>query len=77
MTTTDAVKLSAARALLSAENIASNVFDTAAGGLWRQIIPLRLMVDEDDLARARWVLRGAGFNEAADGDWDLAADLAT
>ena len=74
LTTTDAVKLSAARALLSAEAVESAVFDTAAGGLWRAIIPQRLMVRDDDLPRARVILHAAGFREAADGDWDLAAD---
>jgi hypothetical protein len=57
--------------LLAGESIESSVFDTAAGGLWRAIIPMRLMIDEADLARARWALRAAGFIEAADGDWDL------
>ena len=71
LTTTDAVKLSAARALLAGENVASEVFDTAAGGLWTAIIPQRLMIDEADAARARSALRAGGFTEAADGDWDL------
>ena len=76
MTTTDPVKLSAAQALLAGERVESAVFDTAAGGLWRAIIPLRLMIDDDDLARARRILRLAGFVEAADGDWDLTGDQA-
>ncbi|HLZ84590.1 MAG TPA: DUF2007 domain-containing protein [Caulobacteraceae bacterium] len=71
LTTTDPVKLSAAQALLAGETIESAVFDTAAGGLWTAIIPMRLMIDEADAARARGVLRAAGFTEAADGDWDL------
>ena len=73
LTTTDPVKLSAARALLAGETIDSDVFDTAAGGLWTAIIPMRLMIDEADAARARGALRAAGFTEAADGDWDLKA----
>jgi len=71
MTTTDRIKLSAAHALLAAESVESAIFDTAVGGLWSAIIPMRLMIDEDDLPRARWALRAAGFAQAADGDWDL------
>ncbi len=71
LTTTDAIKLSAVQAMLVGASVESAVFDAAAGGLWRAIIPLRLMVDESDAARARWALRSAGFVEAADGDWDL------
>lgn len=71
LTTTDAVKLSAARAVLADAGVAGEVFDTAAGGLWTAIIPMRLMVDDEDLAQARRALREAGFVEAADGDWDL------
>jgi len=71
MQTTDAVKLSAVAALLRGAGVETAVFDTAAGALWRAIIPLRLMVDDDDLAQARRVLREAGFQEAEDGDWDL------
>jgi len=73
LTTTDPVKLSAAQALLAAESVESAVFDTAAGGLWTAIIPMRLMIDEADAARARGALRAAGFTEAVDGDWDLKA----
>lgn len=71
LTTTDPIKLSAARALLTQAEIGSEVFDSAAGGLWRSIIPQRLMIDDQDAARARLALRGAGFVEASDGDWDL------
>ncbi|HEY2483081.1 MAG TPA: DUF2007 domain-containing protein [Caulobacteraceae bacterium] len=72
VTTTDQVKLGAMRALLAGEGVACEVFDQAAGALWRAVIPLRLMVADDDAATARRVLRQAGFVEAADGDWDLA-----
>jgi len=71
LTTTDPVKLTAVQALLAGADVESRVFDTAAGGLWRAIIPMRLMIDEQDASRARWALRAAGFVEAADGDWDL------
>jgi hypothetical protein len=72
LTTIDAVKVTAVQALLAGTKVESQVFDNAAGGLWRAIIPLRLMIDEADAPRARWTLRAAGFVEAADGDWDLA-----
>jgi hypothetical protein len=71
LTTTDAIKLSAARAALAGAGVESLVFDAAAGALWRAIIPQRLMIDDDDLARARQALHTAGFAPAADGDWDL------
>jgi len=71
------VKLSAAQALLAGERVESAVFDTAAGGLWRAIIPMRLMIDDADLNRARRILRMAGFVEASDGDWDLAPNQAS
>lgn len=70
--TTDAVKLSAIQALLDSGGVETRVFDTAAGGLWRGLIPCRLMIDPEDQVRARALLRQAGFIEAADGDWDLA-----
>jgi hypothetical protein len=74
LTTTDAIKLSAAQAVLAGAGVDCAVFDGAAGGLWRAIIPMRLMIDADDAARSRSALRGAGFVEAADGDWDFKVD---
>jgi len=71
MTTTDPIKLLAAQALLAGEKVACDVFDGQAGSLWRAIIPLRLMVGDDDVIRAKRILRQAGFVEAGDGDWDL------
>ena len=71
LTTTDAIKLTAVQAILADAGVAAEVFDTAAGGLWRAIIPLRLMIDDADDAPARRALREAGFVEAGDGDWDL------
>jgi hypothetical protein len=44
LTTIDPVKLGAVRAVLAGEGIASELFDTAAGALWRAVIPVRLMV---------------------------------
>ncbi len=69
--TTDAIKLTAAQSALAADGVASEVFDRAAAGLWGAAIRLRLMVDDGDAARARRALAGAGFVEAADGEWDL------
>jgi hypothetical protein len=69
--TTDALKITAVGALLRGAGIPFETFDTAAGSLWRAIIPIRVMVDEDDHDHARQVLREAGFIEAGDGDWDL------
>jgi len=71
LTTTDTVKLSAVHALLSDEGIQAEVFDAAAGALWRAIIPMRVMIADDDLPRARRALTQAGFHEARDGEWDL------
>ena len=71
VTTIDEVKLGAVHALLTGEGIAAEVFDTAAGSLWRAVIPMRLMVAEEDADAARRILRQAGFAEARDGDWDL------
>ena len=73
LTTTDAVKLSAVQAVLADAGVAAEVFDSAAGGLWRAIIPMRLMIDDADEASARRALREGGFVEAGDGDWDLRA----
>lgn len=71
LTTLDPIKLGAVRALLAQEGIGCEVFDAAAGALWKAVIPLRLMVGEEDAGAARRILRQAGFHEAADGDWDL------
>jgi hypothetical protein len=71
LTTTDAIKLGAVQSRLAGEGVATEVFDGHAGRLWGAIIPLRLMVDEADLARAKRILREGGFVEASDGEWDL------
>jgi hypothetical protein len=71
LTTTDEIKLGAVRALLGGEGVASEVFDRAAGSLWRALIPMRVMVADGDANAARRILREAGFVEAKDGDWDL------
>ncbi len=69
--TTDAIKLSAVKALLAEAGVEALVFDAAAGALWQGVIPQRLMVADRDLAAATRHLRQAGFRKAADGDWDL------
>jgi len=69
--TIDAVKLSAMAAELAAGGIEALVFDRAAASLWAGVIPARLMVADDDLARARRLLAAAGYREGADGEWDL------
>ncbi|MGI8841050.1 MAG: DUF2007 domain-containing protein [Caulobacteraceae bacterium] len=71
LTTTDTVKLSAVQALLAGAGVEAEVFDAAAGALWRAVIPMRVMIAGHDLARARRALGEAGFTQAADGDWDL------
>jgi hypothetical protein len=73
LTTIDRIKLSAVRSILAGEGIDSELFDTASGALFQALIPVRLMVADDDRVTARRILRMAGFIEAADGDWDLAA----
>jgi hypothetical protein len=71
ISTTDIVKLSAIQSLLAQAGVECETFDVAAGALWQAIIPLRLMVTEDDAAEARRLLREADFIEAGDSDWDL------
>jgi hypothetical protein len=72
LTTTDPVKISAVSALLKGEGVACEVFDAQVGGVLAAVIPLRLMVADEDATQARRLLREAGFVEAKDGDWDLA-----
>ena len=71
LTTTDPVKLSAAQAILLASEIESAVFDRAAGTLWTSIIPMRLMVANEDAPRARRALTEARWMAASDGEWDF------
>ena len=71
LVTTDALKITAIEALLKSAGVSFEVFDRAAGSLWSAIIPIRIMVADDDQARAARVLRDAGFVEARDGEWDL------
>ena len=71
LATADRVKLSAIEALLREAAVDCEVFDAAASALWTGIIPSRLMIADDDGPRARRLLRGAGWVEAGDGEWDL------
>jgi hypothetical protein len=53
LSTSDAVRLSFLRAVLADAGIRTVVLDAGAGSLWGSAVAPRLMVDEDDLARAR------------------------
>jgi hypothetical protein len=50
------VRLSYLRTVLNDAGIDTVVLDAGAGALWGSAISPRLMVDEDDLARARFVV---------------------
>ena len=71
LSTTDRIKLTAIEALLLAAGVEVEVFDMAAGATWPAIIPLRLVIDENDAPKARRAMAEAGFRQAADGEWDL------
>jgi hypothetical protein len=51
--TSDPVRLSFLRAVLSAASIESFVFEPNVGGLWPGAVPSRLMVAAQDAERAR------------------------
>jgi hypothetical protein len=57
--TSNPVRISFLRAVLSEAGIDSFVADAGAASLWGSTIPARLMVDEDDLARAKWLIANA------------------
>jgi len=59
VSTSNPVRLSFLRAVLTDAGIESAVFDAGAGSLWGTAIKSRLMVDEDDLAQARRVIAEA------------------
>ena len=59
--TSDPVRLSVLRSVLTDAEIDHYVFDTGAGNLWQGAIPLRLMVREDDLELARRAIAEAGL----------------
>lgn len=57
----DPVRLSALRAALSDAGVESFVLDGQTSGLFNGVIPMRLMVVDDDAELARHVLAEAGF----------------
>ena len=59
--TSDPVRLSVLRSVLTDSDIDHFVFDTGAGNLWQGAIPLRLMVREEDLELARRAIAEAGL----------------
>ena len=56
LSTSDLVRLSYLRAVLADAGIETVVLDAGASSLWGAAISPRLMVDEDDLTRARRVI---------------------
>ena len=59
--TLDPVRLSVLRSVLSDAEIEHFVFDQGAGGLWTGASPTRIMVREEDLEMARFVMEQAGL----------------
>jgi hypothetical protein len=59
--TSDPVRLSVLRSVLTDAEIDHYVFDSGAGNLWQGAIPLRLMVREEDVELARRAIREAGL----------------
>lgn len=59
--TSDPVRLSVLRSVLTDAEIDHYVFDTGAGNLWQGAIPLRLMVREEDVELARRAIAEAGL----------------
>ncbi len=59
--TRDPVRAHALQAALKDAGIESFIFDQAAGGLWPGAIPVRLMVDAEDEAQAKRVLKELGW----------------
>ncbi len=58
-TSTNPVRLSFLQAVLADAGIESVLADTGAATLWGPTIPVRLMVDDADLARARRLMAEA------------------
>lgn len=59
LSTSDPVRLSYLQATLADAGIGSVVFDAGAGAIWPGAFPSRLMVDEADASRARWIVETA------------------
>lgn len=60
--TFDPVRLSFLRSVLADAGIEVVVLDLGAGAIWPGAIPARIMVDEEDEARARRALSAAGID---------------
>jgi hypothetical protein len=59
--TSDPVRLSVLRAVLTDADIDHYVFDAGAANTWQGAIPVRLMVREDDVELARRAIAEAGL----------------
>jgi hypothetical protein len=59
--TSDPVRLSVLRSVLTDAEIDHYVFDTGAGNTWPGAIPMRLMVREEDIELARRAIAEAGL----------------
>jgi hypothetical protein len=59
--TTDPIRLSVMRSVLTDADIDHYVFDTGAGALLQGVIPVRLMVREEDVELARRAISEAGL----------------
>jgi hypothetical protein len=59
--TSDPVRLSVLRSVLTDAEIDHYVFDAGAGSLWQGAIPVRLMVREEDVELARRAIAEAGL----------------
>lgn len=59
--TSDPVRLSVLRSVLTDADIEHFVFDTGAGNLWQGAIPIRLMVRESDIELAERAIAEAGL----------------
>lgn len=59
--TTDPVRLSVLRSVLTDAEIDHYVFDAGAGSLWQGAIPFRLMIREEDLELAQRAIALAGL----------------
>ncbi|MGB8274180.1 MAG: DUF2007 domain-containing protein [Alphaproteobacteria bacterium] len=66
--TNDLVRLSYVTALLAEQDIQAIVLDTHTSILEGSIgaIPRRLMVEDADYSRAKWILKGVGVLSACD-----------
>ena len=59
--TMDPIRLSVMRSVLTDADIQHFVFDDRTGAILQGVIPVRLMVHEDDVELARRAIAGAGL----------------